>query len=290
MTSSRAAWAALLAFAAMTFTTTAGVAGEPRQQCIVLSAVCYSSAADHSSGQFRGLIAINGDASLLKREASLAGSNGCDDCLWQVTVACQNNEPGDGRQSGCRGAVDYPTCRKRQLAERIFLARSGTGYGDVGIYCLGRGNRIVPIGEIAKGDVERYLKDVRPPNLTISFDPGTSLAGLATKVRAAPDRALRPVPFGGQGVTETIKLAPVSQTWNWGDGQTATFTEASIRTSHTYATGGHLTASVTTTWGATYTLTYQGLTFGPYDATGRLTGRQTRAVTVVTSTPVLVSH
>lgn len=241
-----------------------------------------------SQGHFSGLLALSRDPSFLRQEASY-GSTGCVECSWTLVLDCQSNQPG-GDSVDCGPAHQNPQCRRGQVAEKVFLSRPGHGYGLVGIYCLGRGNRIVPIGEIAKGDVERYLKDVRPPTLTISFNPGTSLAGLATRVRARPDRALRPVPFGGQGVTETIKLAPVHQTWDWGDGQTVTFTDASIRTSHTYAAGGHLTASVATTWGATYTLTYQGLTFGPYAATGRLTGRQARPVTVVTSTPVLVSH
>lgn len=249
---------------------------------------CGYLGADPSQGEFLGLIALSHDPQFLRHEASLT-TDSCAHCRWTLVVDCRTNLP-DGEETDCGPAHQNPQCRRGQVAEKVFLSRPGSGYGMVGIYCIGRGNRIVPVGEIAKGDVERYLKDVRPPDLRISFDPATSLAGLATRVRAQPERALRPVPFGGQGVTETIKLAPVHQTWRWGDGEADTFTNASIRTSHTYTTGGHLTAAVTTTWGATYTLTYQGLTFGPYDATGRLTGRQTRPVTVVTSTPVLVSH
>lgn len=257
--------------------------------CIGVLGTCGKVTTDPERSAFVGLIAISGNPSLLQNEKQLAGSDECDRCSWTLLVECQQNKPG-GSQVDCQGSHTDLRCRKGQLAERVFLSRPGRGYGMVGVYCLGGPNRIVPIGAIAKADVGRYLKDVRPPGLDISFDPGTSLAGLATKVSARPGRALRPVPFGGQGVTETIRLIPSKQTWDWGDGQAATFTDASVRTTHTYATGGHLTATVTTTWGATYTVTYQGITLGPYDATGTLTGRQARPVTVVTSTPVLVSH
>lgn len=42
-------------------------------------------------------------------------------------------------------------------------------------------------------------------------------------------------------------------------------------------------------WGATYTVSYDGQTFGPYDATGRLSERETFLEHVATSSPVLVS-
>lgn len=261
----------------------------PENSCGGLFNPCSSVKANAPSGEFQGLIALSGDASFLHAEAPAASGDGCAHCVWTVLLDCHLNSPG-GKQVDCNAAHNNPQCKKGQLADRIFLSRPGFGYGDVGTYCIGGANQIVPLSQIAIDDVNRYLKDVKPPSLDISFNPGTSLAGLATRVSAEPDRALRPVPFGGQGVTETITLAPVREVWSWGDGQTATFTDATIRTDHTYGTGGHLTAAVTTTWGATYRITYQGLTFGPYNATGRITGRQTRPVTVVTSTPVLVSH
>ena len=264
--------------------------GQSPRPCSGFATTCPSPVADRVHGTYHGLIAITGDASFLQREQASTGSEGCSDCIWTLVIDCQMNQPGTGSQVECGSAQQNPQCHRGQLAEKLFLSRPGHGFGMVGVYCIGGGNRIVPIGDIARADVERYLKDVKPPSLDITFDPGTSLSGLATRVRARPDRRLRAVPFGGQGVTETIKLAPVRQVWRWGDGQTATFTAATVRTTHTYVRGGHLTATVTTTWGATYTITYQGLTLGPYDATGQLTGQQSRPVTVVTSTPVLISH
>jgi hypothetical protein len=267
----------------------AAAVAAPDDHCGGLFNPCGSLGADPSAHDFRGLIAISHDPPFLESERSLAARDGCADCVWVLYEDCQTNIPG-GHQVDCRSAHNNPACRKGQLAERVFLSRPGHGYGMVGVYCLGKGNRIIPLGQIAKADVDRYLKDVRPPDLEIRFDPGTSLAGLATHITARPDSTLRPVPFGGQGVTETIRLNATRQDWNFGDGQTATFTDASVHTSHTYAAGGHLRATVRTSWGATYTITYQGITLGPYDATGHITGRQTRPVTVVTSTPVLVSH
>jgi hypothetical protein len=240
------------------------------------------------------LIALTTDASLIQRAAHSGTEPGCGDCVWTVVEDCPNASPSNpGQQIGCYSATHDPHCRKHQYAERIFLSTKSTGFADEGVYCIGGQSRIVAVGDIALSDVDRYLKDVTPPDLVVSFDPGTSLAGLATKVFAAPPSSLKPQPFGGQGVTETITVAPAREQWTWGDGTSATFTPASsgeIRASHTYLAGGHDTAGVRTTWGATYTITYQGQTFGPYDATGTLTEQQSRAVTVATSTPVLVSH
>ena len=42
---------------------------------------------------------------------------------------------------------------------------------------------------------------------------------------------------------------------------------------HTYATGGRAHGSVTAQWGASYTITMAGATFGPYDATGGVVPR-----------------
>jgi hypothetical protein len=229
---------------------------------------------------------------LLEKAAHSGTEPGCGDCVWTVLEYCPGNMPG-AQQTDCRAATHYPLCRRRQVAERIFLSTKTQGYGDVGVYCLGGGNRIVPVGDLAIADVERYLKNVRPPDLDVRLDPRTSLAGLATRVRAALPRSFQPAPFGGSEVHETITLHPSRETWTWGDGATATLRpgpSGDVATSHTYGSGGHLSAAVTTTWGATYTISYHGATFGPYDATGTLTRRQSTPLTVVTSTPVLVSH
>ena len=243
-------------------------------------------------GEFHGLIALSEGGSLLQTAAHSGTKPGCGDCVWTVLEYCPGNEPG-GAQTDCKAAHHYPGCRRRQLAERIFLSTDSQGYEDVGVYCLGGGNHIVPVGDDAIADVDRYLKNVRPPGLAVHLDPGTSLAGLATKVRAGPPGSLRPTPFGGPTVTETITLHPATEMWRWGDGQSDTLTPDKagvIATSHTYGAGGHLRTDVTTTWGATYTVTYQGATFGPYDAIGTLTRTQSAPLTVVTSNPVLISH
>lgn len=250
--------------------------------------------ADPAAGTFHGLIAVTSDASLLEKAAHSGNEPGCGDCVWTVVPDCPNASPDNpGGAGNCATAMQNPLCKKHQSAERVFLSTRTSGFVNEGVYCVGGGSRIVAVGDIARTDVDRYLKNVTPPDLTIRFDPGTSLAGLPTKVSAEPPGSLRPAPFGGRGVTETITVSPAREQWQWGDGTATAFTPTAaglIEARHTYASGGHLVAQVATTWGATYTITFQGRTFGPYDAAGTLSRTQARAVTVATSTPVLVSH
>ena len=60
--------------------------------------------------------------------------------------------------------------------------------------------------------------------------------------------------------------------------------------SHDYTRGGLAAVVLTTRWGATYTITYEGQTFGPYNATGQLTKQQTLALAIDTSSPTLLSQ
>ncbi len=237
---------------------------------------------------------MSSDSSLLNKAAHSGTEPGCGDCVWTVVPDCPNASPATGTASeNCYGSTHNARCKKGQYAELIFLSTKNSGFAPQGVYCLGRGARIIDVGRIARLNVERYLKDVTPPPLRVTLDPSTSLAGLATKVTAGPPASLRPRPFGGSGVTETITIAPARELWRWGDGTSATFApgkDGMIHAAHTYSSGGHVHADVSTTWGATYTITYQGQTFGPYNATGTLTQDQTLPVRVATSTPVLVSH
>ena len=271
------------------------VAGATPQRCPVgrQGGGCGAVAANRQTGNFRGLLAVSRDSSLLNEEADTTGSDGCAHCEWTVLEDCPHNAPTATSQVDCTGAHNDPACRRNQVADRFYLSTPEFQYRDEGVYCIGGANRIVPVGEDAVADVNRYLKNVTPPDLRITFDPGTSLAGLATKVTAAPPNSLKPAPFGGPAVTETITIRPTKESFAWGDGTSANLTakaDGTARTTHTYTSGGHQVSAIRTTWGASYTIAYGGRTFGPYRATGTLTKLQRRALTVVTSTPVLVSH
>ncbi|HWB66413.1 MAG TPA: hypothetical protein VG708_06260, partial [Mycobacteriales bacterium] len=139
-------------------------------------------------------------------------------------------------------------------------------------------------------DVAKYLKDVTPPDLVISTRPrdGT-LAGLPTWFAAHAPSRLRPTPFGSGQITETITIHPMRSKWQFGDGTAVTRT-ATATARHTYLRGGHRRGRLTTRWGATYTISYAGGSYGPYHATGTLVRRQRFSMPVHTSRPVLVSH
>jgi hypothetical protein len=144
----------------------------------------------------------------------------------------------------------------------------------VSTLCLGGANDVVAVSDIAAADIDRYLKRVTPPDLTIAVQPPDGVvANLPAYFRVRPPSDLVPHPFGGPQITETITITPAHFTWAWGDGSTERTDDPGGRypdgsLTHVYTTAGHLHGSVTTRWTATYTITVAGETFGPYDATG----------------------
>lgn len=276
-------------FAAATLCVPGHAAASAEQPCSGLSIQCPSPVANQPHGYYHGLVALSDDSRLLERAASSGTQPGCGDCVWTVILDCPQNSATQGEQVSCRQAQHDPACRRNQLAYQVYLSDAKVQYEFEGIICLGGHNHIVAVGELARADVERYLKNVRPPDLQVRLDPGTPLSGLATLVAVSPPAGLQVTRFGGSGVTERIRLSPLHVVWAWGDGARSV-TAGSAHTRHTYLAGGRMRLVASTTWGATYTISYQGQTFGPYAATGRLSRIQVRPVNVVTSTPVLVSH
>jgi hypothetical protein len=88
---------------------------------------------------------------------------------------------------------------------------------------------------------------------------------------------------------ETITVIPVETSWDWGDGSSSGWAPAAATTSHRYLSGGRCHGTLHTRWTATYTVTYDDETFGPYDATGQLTKSQPFSKRVATTAPVLVA-
>jgi hypothetical protein len=130
-----------------------------------------------------------------------------------------------------------------------------------------------------------------PPDLIVATRPrAATLAGLPTYFRARPPASLRPAPFGGPDITETITIAATRADWRWGDGSASGWTSAGSTHRHSYLHGGTAPGRLRTRWDATYTITYAGQTFGPYHAKGHLMKRQTFTLPVRTSSPTLVSH
>jgi hypothetical protein len=254
--------------------------------------------ADQSVGNFHGLIMVPGQPSVLDRAAQSGTKAGCGDCTWSLILACLHNDPSHPeKQDPCVDAVNSGQCGKHQLLYRLFLTTDAVRNDPVAALCLGGVTDVVPVGDRAALDVQRYLRDVTPPLLALHVAPAKGVpAGLPAYfwVRAPAD--LTPTPFGNGQITETITIAPQRYDWTWGDGAVSGWTTdaggpyPTGTLTHTYDKADHYTGRVVIEWGATYTITVAGRTFGPYDATGTLTKTQQFTTTVLRARSTLVSH
>jgi hypothetical protein len=239
--------------------------------------------ADQAGGDFHGLIMVADQPEVLERAAHAGTQAGCGDCVWTLVLMCLDNTPGDGHdQHPCVGVNGSQLCKPKQLAFRLYLTTDAVTNELVDTLCLGGTDDVVPVGDIAAADVADFLKDVTPPELDVQFQPPNgALTGLPTYVQASPPADLRPQLFGGGDprVTETITIAPQHYVWQWGDGTDGLATDdpggryPTGHVTHTYTDAGTLHGTLTTQWGATYTITVAGETFGPYVATGGLVPR-----------------
>jgi hypothetical protein len=254
---------------------------------------------DQIAGDFHGLIMVKGQPDVLDLAARSGTKTGCGDCEWTLVFACVNDNPGNtGGQTPCAGVVGAGKCRPGQLLFRLYLSTDAEKDRLVDEICLATTQDVVPVGDIAAADVDKYLRDVHPPDLDLTVQPpGGALAGLPAYFVVRPPTSLKPQPFGGPEVTETITIAPRHYSWTWGDGSPVTKTDdagAPYPTgtlTHTYTTSARVDGELTTQWSATYTIAVAGRVFGPYDATGGLVAHtQSFAVTVDSAHSHLVSH
>jgi len=235
---------------------------------------------------------------VLDRAAAAGTTAGCGDCVWEVVLSCPANLAGAPDDAvACGAAASAPRCRPGQQLYRLYLTTTAVTNKFEGDLCLGDIDEVIPVGNIAAADVERYLRDVVPPAMTITTSPprGT-LVSLPTYFQVRPPATLNPAPFGGAEVRETITLEPSAYSWDWGDGSESgwitdaggTYPHGTL--THRFKTGGVAHGSVTTRWGGTYTITVAGRTFGPYDAIGTVTREQSFTLAVYTARSQLVSH
>ena len=243
---------------------------------------CHGVTADPEQGDFRGLIMVNGAPEVLETAARSGTQAGCGDCEWTILLACVFRPPGDqDTEPACTGSLRARQCEPGQSLFRLYLTTDAVSNALVDEICLGGINDIVPVGDIAAADVARYLRDVVPPDMTISVQPPRGvLAGLPAYFTVRPPADLAPTPFGGPEITETITITPAEYVWRWGDGTADLTTDdpgapyPDGKVTHLYRTAGQVTGTLTTRWGASYTITVAGETFGPYDATGGLVERE----------------
>ena len=254
--------------------------------------------ADQQQGDFHGLIMVPGQPSVLNTAAHSGTKAGCGDCTWELILACLRNDPSHPEnQESCASAVNSPQCGRGQLSFRLYLTTEAVRNQLVDMVCLGNIKDVVPVGDRAALDVQQYLKDVKPPDLALHVAPPKGIpAGLPAYFWVRPPADLTPTPFGNGQITETITIAPQRYDWTWGDGQVSGWTTdaggpyPTGTLTHTYAKADHYSGHVVTEWGATYTITVAGQTFGPYDATGTLTRTQLFTTTVLRARSTLVSH
>lgn len=260
---------------------------------------CGSVAADQIAGDFHGLIMVPGQPGVLDKAAHSGTQPGCGDCTWELILACLHNNPNqpDNNADPCLNAVSSGQCHHGDLLFRLYLTTDAVRNDLVDLLCLGGINDVIPVGDQAALDVQRYLKDVTPPPLTLHVAPPNGIpAGLPAYFWVRPPADLLPTPFGNGQITETITIDPQRYNWTWGDATTSGWTKdagapyPSGTLTHRYDMAGHYAGHVDTEWGATYTITVAGQTFGPYDAVGTLTKRQAFAVTVLQARSTLVSH
>jgi hypothetical protein len=235
---------------------------------------------------------------VLDRAAVAGTTAGCGDCVWEIILSCPANLAGAPEDaSACTGASTAPRCRRGQQVYRLYLSTNAVTNKFEGTLCLGDIADVIPVGNIAAADVARYLRDVTPPAMRITTSPPTgTLVSLPTYFQARPPSNLRPAPFGGPEVHETITLEPSAYSWSWGDGTTSDWTTDAGGTyprgslTHRYETSGVAHGSLATRWGGTYTITVAGRTFGPYAAIGTVTREQPFTLAVFTARSQLVSH
>jgi hypothetical protein len=207
-------------------------------------------------------------------------------------LACPDESPTDpGSLRACANATQSAICDRDQLLYRVYLTTAAFTDRVEGTACIGGQDQPVPIGDRARVDVDRYLRNLRPPKLEVSTRPvNATLAGLPTYFSANPPRSLAPTRFGGPEITEAITIAPTQVVWRWGDGSGSGSVSSTATVTHSYLRGGAPRDSLATRWAATYTVTYDSQTLGPYRAARQVTRRQAFRLPVRTSSPVLVSH
>src|SRR5438270_5829818 len=177
-------------------------------------------------GDFHGLIMVPGQPGVLDTAAHAGTKPGCSDCTWTLILACLHNDPNHPEdQDPCGSAANNPLCAKGQLFYRLYLTTDDVRNRLVDLLCIGGLQDVVAVGDQAATDVQKYLRDVTPPNLDLHLAPPKGIpAGLPAYFWVRPPADLTPAPFGGGQITETITLAPQRYNWTWGDGQSSGWT------------------------------------------------------------------
>jgi hypothetical protein len=260
--------------------------------CSALHPIAACEVTAGPDGYFHGVIGLAGQGWVLDASAHDGAEPGCGDCAWSLVLDCPHSDPEDpGSSAGCAGLGGGYTCPPDRIPYRLYLTSSQVTDQLVGTVCLGGTSQVVTVGITAASDVERYLHDLTPPDLVIvRRPPGPTLAGLATFLTALPPSARPgPIAFGGPAISEAITVHPVRVRWLWGDGASSGWQTVDATATHRYLAAGSDDAMLIAEWSASYDVTFDGRTVGPFDARGQVQRSQHFTEQVTASNPVLVS-
>lgn len=214
-----------------------------------------------TSNDFRGAIIVPGSEAANR---AVARSGGCEGCDWTLVVDCDHNDVDSRTYTHCAAEIcDDGT------TYRIYLQRPEDAHpAYVDSVCLSPTRRVVTAADLA-ADMERYLKDLRPPRAEIRVQPeGRAVTGLATYFAAAgpnTDRATLDVTTAAGPASLVIDIEARRYQWRFGDGATCETTapggaydgggsveRCDDRVAHIYRSPRTATVALRATWGGTY--------------------------------------
>jgi hypothetical protein len=217
--------------------------------------------ASASARGFRGAIIVPGSEAANR---AVARSGGCEGCDWTLVPDCDHNDVDSRTYAHCAAEI----CADG-TTYRIYLQRPQDAQpAYVDSVCLSPTRRVVTAADLAR-DMDRYLKDLRPPRPEIRVQPaGRAVVGLATYFAAdgaRTDQARLDVTTAAGPATLTVDIEATSYAWRFGDGAACKTTSpggaydgggsverCDDRVAHIYRAPGGMTVALTATWGGTY--------------------------------------
>lgn len=223
---------------------------------------CGATVINETKGSFQGAIIVPGSEAANR---AVARNGGCEGCDWTLVVDCDLNEHDSDTFVTCN-----PAACPDGTTYRIYLQRpTDANPAYVDSVCLSATRRIVTAADL-DADMERYLKDLRPPEATIAVQPAErAVTGLATYFAATGpetgDATLNVTTAAGPA-TLRMDIVASRYAWTFGDGTRCETTSpggrydggpaterCDDRVAHVYAAARDATVTLTATWGGTYT-------------------------------------